>query len=317
MEPEDLVRDMNFYTFPCPNKSCQQPLKDHWRDGKKLHCEKTGCEINETTALGILIAEYQEKFGKRKTEDADLQDMLVRERLAPEPSQPEPEAATREQLEADLTLFDPIIGYDDVKDLIRRALRSPKPVHVFLEGPPASAKTLFLMEIGGLPGSHFVVGGGTTKAGLTEALLTYRPRYLLIDEIETVTNPRDYAALLHLMENFEVVETKYGRHNRVPLLTWVFAAGNDSSRLDPALISRFGGPKSIVHFKKYIPKEFRDVATSVLIKREGLAPEFAAKVASAVLDLQIFDVRAAVRVARLAQDESGLPVVIETIRRWR
>ncbi len=116
-----------------------------------------------------------------------------------------------------LTMFESIIGFGDVKDLFHRALASPRPVHL-------------LMELARLPGAYFLVGGSTTRAGLTDALLLFRPRYLLLDEIETIRSPRDYSVLLHLMENQEVVETKYRRHNRVPLRTWVFAAGNDISK---------------------------------------------------------------------------------------
>ncbi len=128
------------------------------------------------------------------------------------------------------TMFEPIIGFDDVKDLFYRALASPRPVHLPLEGPPASAKTMFLMELARLPGAHFLVGGTTTRAGLADALLLFRPRYMLLDEIETIGSPRDYSVLFHLMENQEVVETKYWRHNRVPLWARVFAAGNDISK---------------------------------------------------------------------------------------
>lgn len=67
-------------------------------------------------------------------------------------------------------LFAPIIGYDDVKDLFRTALLAPRPVHVLLEGPPASAKTLFLMETGRLPRAVVALGGTSTKAGLTDLL---------------------------------------------------------------------------------------------------------------------------------------------------
>lgn len=43
-------------------------------------------------------------------------------------------------------LFDSIVGYDDVKRLFSLSLSSDKPVHILLVGPPASAKTLFMLE---------------------------------------------------------------------------------------------------------------------------------------------------------------------------
>ncbi len=197
------------------------------------------------------------------------------------------------------------------------ALLAPKPVHVLLEGPPASAKTLFLMEVGRLPRSVVALGGTSTKAGLADLLLTYRPRFLLLDEVETIDSVRDYAALLHLMENQEVVETKFRRHARMPLTTWVFAAGNDVSRLPRALLSRFGGPKGVIHFREYTSAEFLEIAANVLTQREAVDREFAKRVATATIDLGSKDVRLAVRLARLSKSEEDLARVAETMRRRR
>ncbi len=219
--------------------------------------------------------------------------------------------------EARSTMFSPIVGYDDVKRLFDRAIAAQDPVHVLLEGPPASAKTLFLMEVARLPTSHFALGGTSTKAGLTDALLTYRPTYLLIDEIETITNPKDYAALLHLMENHEIIETKFGRHHQIPLKTWVFAAGNDVRKLPAALVSRFGGPKAVLRFRAYRVDEFLEIAKRVLVERENTSPGFAEKVAHATVDLDSRDVRLAVRLARLAKDEASLQEIVETLRRYQ
>jgi hypothetical protein len=43
--------------------------------------------------------------------------------------------------------FGDIVGYDDIKDLVRRALNSHENYNLLLCGPPASAKTLFLVGI--------------------------------------------------------------------------------------------------------------------------------------------------------------------------
>ncbi len=225
--------------------------------------------------------------------------------------------ATNNLAEILTTLFDPIVGYDDVKWLMRKAIHTDEPVHILLEGPPASAKTLFLMEIGRLPRAYFAVGGNATKAGLTDLLMVYQPRYLLLDEIETIDNQRDYAALLHLMENQEVIETKYRRHERMPLRTWVFAAGNDASDLPPALLSRFGGRSGVVRFKEYTSAEFLEIAANVLVQRENTPVEFAKRVATATLDLGSRDVRLAVRIGRLAKTEEDLLRVVDVFRRRR
>ena len=41
--------------------------------------------------------------------------------------------------------FQNIIGYDDIKKIFKMSLNSDKPVHILLVGPPASAKTLFML----------------------------------------------------------------------------------------------------------------------------------------------------------------------------
>ncbi len=180
-----------------------------------------------------------------------------------------------------------------------------------------STKTLFLMEIGRLPWSTVALGGSSTKAGLTDLLLIYRPRYLLVDEIETIDNARDYAALLYLMENQEVVETKSRRHAPMPLTTRVFAAGNDVSRLPPAPPSRFGGPRGVIRLKEYSSAEFLDVASTVLAMREDVPADFARKIAAATVDLGSKDVRLAVRLARMSKDETTPARVLATMHRRR
>jgi hypothetical protein len=42
-------------------------------------------------------------------------------------------------------LFDDICGFDDVKDLFKMAIQAERPVHLLLCGPPASAKSLFMV----------------------------------------------------------------------------------------------------------------------------------------------------------------------------
>ena len=43
--------------------------------------------------------------------------------------------------------FDNIQGYDDLKDTVRRALDAEDNYNLLFIGPPASAKTLFLLAI--------------------------------------------------------------------------------------------------------------------------------------------------------------------------
>jgi hypothetical protein len=127
-------------------------------------------------------------------------------------------------------LFECIIGYEDIKDEIRFTLKENKRNHYLLIGPPATAKSLFLMEIGHLRGAYAVIGSRVSGAGLNEVLFNYRPRLLLLDEIDKI--PMDViAALLSVMENGETLETKYKRERRLKLDLNVLAAGNSDKNI--------------------------------------------------------------------------------------
>ena len=81
-------------------------------------------------------------------------------------------------------LFESIVGFSDVKRLFQLSLSSEKPVHILLVGPPASAKTLFMVECMRLERSYFTLGSHSTKSCMIDYLFAKRPRYLIVDEIE-------------------------------------------------------------------------------------------------------------------------------------
>jgi len=81
-------------------------------------------------------------------------------------------------------LFNDIIGYNDVKRLLRMGLDSDEQIHILLSGPPASGKTMFLESLSKLKSSYFVDGSSATKSGLIDCLFLNNPKYLLIDEID-------------------------------------------------------------------------------------------------------------------------------------
>ena len=82
------------------------------------------------------------------------------------------------------SLFDDIIGYEDVKDVFERAIEAERPVHLLLCGPPASAKSLFMSSLTKLERSYYAVGSSSTKSGIFDYLFQHRPRYFIVDELE-------------------------------------------------------------------------------------------------------------------------------------
>jgi len=76
-------------------------------------------------------------------------------------------------------LFSVIVGFEDVKAVVRRSLEAERPVHVLLVGPPSTAKSLFLMELSRLPNARYALGGGrSSRAGVSRNkpfLLRHKP----------------------------------------------------------------------------------------------------------------------------------------------
>ncbi len=81
------------------------------------------------------------------------------------PSELEQQLSIRERA---LKVFSNIQGLDDVKQMMLRALESPERAHTLLIGAPASAKSLFMLQIEKYMSSkvYFAEGSSTTKAGL-------------------------------------------------------------------------------------------------------------------------------------------------------
>ncbi|MEM3951820.1 MAG: hypothetical protein QXT92_00195 [Nitrososphaerota archaeon] len=198
-------------------------------------------------------------------------------------------------------LFNVIVGHNDVKEILMRAITTKSQVHVLLVGTPASAKSLFLEELMRIPKSKFVLGSGLTRAGLYDVIFNDRPRYLILDEIDKVEESENLACLLSLMERGKVIETKHGKHRSIELLCSVFAGANRTDKLPPELLSRF----LVLNFRPYTPEEFTEVVVSVLTLREGVPQWLSLYIAEKCLkDLYTRDPRDAVKIARLMREHT-------------
>jgi Holliday junction DNA helicase RuvB len=202
-------------------------------------------------------------------------------------------------LEIPDNLFDTIEGYQDIKDLVMAVLKSESPVHLLFAGVPASAKTMFLLELARL-GAPYILGSQSSKAGITDVLFDMEPEILLVDEIDRIRS-KDITVLLSLTETGIVAETKHSKHREIKLNTKVFATSN-TTKMPPELLSRF----MILNFRPYSQDEFLTVATAVLVKRENCEEKLASYIAQRVWQLndRFPDPRQAVRVARLAKTTS-------------
>ena len=199
--------------------------------------------------------------------------------------------------------FDGIIGHEHIKRLFCLALRSEGPTHILLTGPPASAKTMFLLSLRQhLNNSCFIDGGNATKAGIIDYLFKNRTSCLL-DEIDKMS-PKDQTFLLNLMETGIVAETKYGRTREAKIKTSVFATCNDPRKLSAPLQSRF----FIVELEPYTYEQFYTIAVQLLDK------DFARIIADAVWNTSR-NLRDCVRIGKLARSEEDVNFLVEKFLR--
>jgi len=205
-----------------------------------------------------------------------------------------------EESEIPLDLFDFILGHDQLKDLMWKSLNAERPVHVLLVGPPATAKTMFLGELARLPFSRFALGGSTRKGGLEDYLLEFRPRYLIIDEIDKM-DMRDMSVLLSLMESGIVARLKKRMREMESMTTWVFGGANRDQNIWSELKSRF----FTVHLKEYSEADFISISRAVLITREKCDSGLASLIAGQ-LSHQTRDVREAIHFGRLCKTEEDV-----------
>jgi Holliday junction DNA helicase RuvB len=199
------------------------------------------------------------------------------------------------------TLFEDIIGFEDVKSLFELSIKAERPVHLLLCGPPASAKSLFMRSLTKLERSYYAVGSSSTKSGIFDYLFEYRPRYFIVDELEKM-NKKDQTSLLNLMESGILSELKHNQKRTTQLKTWVFASCNSTDKLLQPLLTRFRD----IHFKPYTEEEFVEIVVNVLDREEGIDRDIALLIADGVFNrLKSSNIRECVRIARLAKNDSA------------
>ncbi len=139
--------------------------------------------------------------------------------------------------------------------------------------------------------------GPSSRAGIADFLINFRPRFLIIDEMDKMKG-EDFSVLLSLMQSGVVARMKRGLRDINQMTTWVFAGVNRSDKLPPELLSRFITFK----FETYTRDEFLEVAQEVITKQHGKDPALARYIAETVVN-RTKDVRQAVQVAKLCDTQ--------------
>jgi len=217
--------------------------------------------------------------------------------------------------ESVLEAMDLVVGFDDIKETIARAVEARRRTNFLLEGPPACAKSIMLEGVrSAVPEAYIAFGSRTSAAGLSEALFEYQPAVLLLDEADKMDN-EVYSVLLGLMESGEVLETKSRRTRGVKLDTMVIAACNSSAKMPGPFLSRFA---LHVCFPMYSRQEFIHVCHGFLTRAENCPPALAAIIGEFVYDYGLGDVRKARAVWQLmiTPTEGEIQRVIQLMQKY-
>lgn len=197
-------------------------------------------------------------------------------------------------------LFDDVVGYDDVKWLLKRGITTDKITNFLLVGPTGSAKTVFLMCINEhLTNSEFVSGNPTSGPGVLDVMFTETPQYMLIDEMDDM-EAGVQKVLTQYTETGIIDETKVGKNRKLKTNTKTFASANTTDSIIDQIEDRFLD----LHFEPYSRDEYIEVCEHILPRKEGTTEEEASEIAKSLWEAEEEgDVRRAIQVARLSRGD--------------
>src|SRR5215472_11642568 len=154
-----------------------------------------------------------------------------------------------------------IQGYDDIKSIVRRVLSSDESYNLLFCGPPASAKTLFLLGILECRKGAYFDGSNTTNR-ILDVLEQERPTVICIDELDK-TSRQFQNQLLNFLESGRVkVDQQRKSYDFEMKSAKVFATCNEINRLSKPLQSRFRR----LYLPPYTNEQFLDIAVKVCPK---------------------------------------------------
>jgi MoxR-like ATPase len=208
--------------------------------------------------------------------------------------------------------FQNISGYQDIKNIIIRALESEDSYNLLLCGPPASAKTLFLLGIQELDHNAIYFDASNTTNRILDVLQEQRPPIILLDELDKMSRPFQNQ-LLNFLENGRVKVVQQRKFYDFELIPGakVFATANDINRLSKPLASRFRK----LFLPQYTEIQFLQVAVKVLPKpKEETVHIIAAQVWNTSKDVR--DVISVGKLIRRSDTEEDIRQIIETMSKY-
>jgi Holliday junction DNA helicase RuvB len=214
------------------------------------------------------------------------------------------------------SLFDEVIGFEDLKELLTKCLTVKDSCNVLLSGPPASSKTLFLLAIQKeVPNACFIDAANASGPGLVDYLFEHlETRIICIDELDKLKKS-DQTTLLNLLETEILSSTKVKKTMSIRMeCLKVFATSNDVDRLIGPLRSRF----LELELPGYTWEDFLQISQRLLQNRHGLDETTSAKIAQVVWSqLKTRDIRDVLAVAKLTKSSDDVELIAMTLKKYK
>ena len=213
-------------------------------------------------------------------------------------------------------IFNNIIGYEDIKLLLYKMITSKYTNSVLLTGPPASSKTVFILELlDHFKGKAYFVDGTTASGmGIIDYLFDHTDlKFLLIDEIDKLSK-KDQKVLLNVMEtgilsDVKAKSSKSVRQTHMNLS--IYATSNDISNMLTPLLSRF----IKLNLLEYSLEAFTEICQKLLSRKYDKDHETIQAIIRYVWE-HTKDVREAIAIAKIADTSDEVNSIASTLRRY-
>jgi Holliday junction DNA helicase RuvB len=213
-------------------------------------------------------------------------------------------------------IFSNVINYDDIKLLLYKMIKSKYTNSVLLTGPPASSKTVFILELLDHFKNKAYFVDGTTASGMGMVGYLFEHiglKFLLIDEIDKL-DKRDQKVLLNVMEtgilsDVKAKRTKSARQTHMHLS--IYATSNDISNMLTPLLSRFIQLK----LPEYDLETFTEICQKLLSRKYDKNHVTIQTIVQYVWK-HTHEVREAIAIAKIVDTPDEVNTIAKTLRKY-
>ena len=206
--------------------------------------------------------------------------------------------------------FGNIVGYDDIKGIVRRALNSDENYNLLFCGPPATSKTLFLLGILECRKGVYFDGSNTTNR-ILDVLEEKRPGVICIDELDKMSRQFQNQLLNFLGSGRIKVDQQRRPCDFEIKNAKVFATCNEINRISKPLQSRFRR----LHLPPYTKEQFLNIAVKVCPKlREEISRIIGDEVWKTSKDVR--DVISLSKLIRKSDGPDEIDVIMRTLTKY-